>query len=324
MNLQQLRYISEVARNGLNISAAAERLFTSQPGVSKQIRSLEEELGVQIFERVGKQLTRITPAGRIILDMANQALVDIEGIRQAALEYTDPRSGSLSIATTHTHARYILPPAIRRFRERYPHVALHMHQGTPLQIAELLAHGAVDFAIATETLRPFEEMVMLPCYRWNLAVIAPRDHPLAGKEPLALEAIAEYPLLTHVSGFAGRAQVDKAFKRARLTPNIVLSASDSDVIQTYVRLGLGIGIIPRMAHDPVRDADLRILDAGHLFDPSTTRIGFRQGMYLREYMYDFIHQFAPHLTRALVESASHTHSKVAREHLFLDLVLPYA
>ncbi|GAB4347486.1 MAG: HTH-type transcriptional regulator CysB [Gammaproteobacteria bacterium] len=322
MHLRQLRYIQAVASNGLNVSAAAESLFTSQPGVSKQIRLLEEELGVQIFERSGKQLTRITPAGEVILRLAEKALADVDQIKRAAQEFRDPDSGSLTIATTHTQARYALPRVVGRFIRRYPKVALHMHQGTPMQIAEMASSGEVDFCIATEAMEHFENLVMLPCYKWNRAIVVPCDHPLREVQPLTLEAVAEYPIVTYVFGFTGRSRLDHAFHKAGLEPRVVFTATDADVIKTYVREGLGIGIVARMAYDPRIDTDLCALDAGHLFEPSNTKIGFRHNTLLRGYMYDFIEEFAPHLTREVVDAATAAGSNAEREALFADLKLP--
>lgn len=301
MKLRQLHYIQEVANRGLNVTAAAEALYTSQPGVSKQIRLLEDELGVLVFERNGKHLTRLTAAGEAILAIAGRILQDVENIERIAHECRDPMRGSLRLATTHTQARYALPAVIQRFRQRYPEVALHIHQGTPLQIAEAAAKSEVDFAIATEAMEHFEELVMMPCYHWNRCVLTPPDHPLTREASLTLEAIARYPLVTYVFGFTGRSLLDRAFSEKDLHPNVVLTAVDADVIKTYVRLGLGVGIVARMAYDPKIDTDLAALDARHLFRPSTTRIGFKRGMVLRQYMYDFIAMFAPHLNRNLVD-----------------------
>jgi len=313
VKLRQLHYIQEVANRGLNVTAAAEALFTSQPGVSKQIRLLEDELGVLIFERNGKHLTRLTAAGEAILGIANRILQDVENIERIAREHRDPARGSLRLATTHTQARYALPPVIQRFRERYPEVALHIHQGTPLQIAEAAAKGEVDFAIATEAMEHFEDLVMMPCYHWNRCVLVPPGHPLTQEQPLTLEAIARYPIVTYVFGFTGRSLLDRAFADKGLQVQVVLTAVDADVIKTYVRLGLGVGIVARMAYDPKADTDLVALDARHLFRPSTTRIGFKRGMLLRQYMYDFMQMFAPHLNRNLVDrcAALPTHEERA-------------
>jgi len=322
MTLRQLRYIAAVARYGLNVSATAEHLYTSQPGVSKQIRLLEDELGVEIFERTGRQLTRVTPAGEAIIELANRVLHEVENIEQVAQEYRDPSSGSLTIATTHTQARYALPPVIDRFIAAYPRVALHMNQGTPMQIAEMAANGVVDFAIATEAMEHFEDLVMMPCYHWDRAVIVRHDHPLAELDNVTLADVAAQPIITYVFGFTGRSRLDHAFNSAGLTPNVVLTATDADVIKTYVRLGMGVGIMANMAYEPEADSDLLSIDASHLFESSTTRIGFRRNTRLRKFMYDFIEIFAPHLTRDVVDEALALGSNEEREEMFEDLRLP--
>lgn len=322
MTLRQLRYIVAVVRHGLNVSAAAEHLFTSQPGVSKQIRLLEDELGVEIFERTGRQLTRVTPAGEAIIDLATRVLNETGNIEQVAREFRDPEAGNLTIATTHTQARYALPPVIERFTAKWPRVALHMHQGTPMQIAEAASNGSVDFAIATEAMEHFENLVMMPCYYWDRAIILRRDHPLAEKAEITLEDVAGEPIITYVFGFTGRSRLDRAFQARGLTPNVVLTATDADVIKTYVRLGMGIGIMANMAYEPKEDSDLLRVDAGHLFESSTTRIGFRRNVRLRNYMYDFIAEFAPHLTREIVDEALAAATAEEREELFEDLKLP--
>lgn len=321
MKLQQLRFLLAVAQNDLNITTAAERLFTSQPGISKQIRLLEEELGVTIFERTGRQLTGITDAGKAIISHAEAVLGEVDSIRDVASEFSDPRSGSLSIATTHTQARYVLPPVIQAFRARYPEVDLQMHQGNPEQISELAAGGGADFAIATEATVDFGNLIMMPCYRWNRTIITPCDHPLREVKPLTLAAVAQYPIVTYVFGFTGRSQLDKAFRKQDLEPKVVFTATDADVIKTYVRLGIGIGILARMAYDPDHDRDLCSLDATDLFPPSTTRLGFRPGLFLRSYHYDFIELFAAHLTREVVDNAVEAASDQERNALFNDLIL---
>ena len=322
MKLQQLRYIWEVARHDLNVSATAQSLFTSQPGISKQVRLLEDELGVEIFERSGKHLTRVTPAGEAILERAGDILRKVESIKQVAQEFRNDQKGTLSIATTHTQARYALPPAIKVFMERYPEVSLHMHQGTPVQISEMAADGTVDFAIATEALELFSDLVMMPCYTWNRCVIVPEGHPLASVKRLTIEDVAAYPIVTYVFGFTGRSRLDEAFHARRLTPRVVFTATDADVIKTYVRLGLGIGIIARMAIDEQLDSGLVMLDASHLFSPSVTTIGFRRGTFLRGYMYEFIELFAPHLTREVVDKAWQLQGKAEVEALFEGVELP--
>ena len=321
MKLQQLRYVWEVTRHNLNVSATAQSLFTSQPGISKQIRLLEDELGVEIFARSGKHLTRVTPAGRAIIDLAGQVLRTTDNIKQVAQEHSNERRGSLSIATTHTQARYALPPVIGEFTRKYPEVALHMQQGTPKQIAEMVSEGQADFAICTESLELFNDLVLLPCYRWNRCVLVPKGHPLAEAGKLTLEGLAEYPLVTYVFGFTGRSQLDDAFSAQNLTPNVVLTAADADVIKTYVRLGLGVGIVAHMAVDPEADEDLVALDASHLFESSTTKIGIRRGTFMRGFMFDFVQGFAAHLDRDLVEAALAAGPRHEQE-MFAQIDLP--
>ena len=322
MKLQQLKYIWEVARHDLNVSATADALYTSQPGISKQIRLLEQELGIQIFRRSGKHLTEITPAGEAVLELAGQILDKIDNISQIAQEYADKSRGSLSIATTHTQARYVLPSVFQSFRAQYPDVTLNMHQGTPMQISELASKGVADFAIATEALELFNNLVMMPCYRWNRSVIVPRDHELNNQEKLTLKILADYPIVTYVFGFTGRSQLDKAFSSVDLKPQVVFTASDADVIKTYVRMGFGIGIIASMAYDPAVDTELVALDASHLFEASTTKIGFRRGTYLRGYMYDFISMFAPHLSRDMIDAAASTADIQALDAMFSEMEIP--
>jgi len=322
MKLQQLRYIWEVAHHDLNVSATAQSLYTSQPGISKQIRLLEDELGVEVFARSGKHLTHVTPAGQAILEAAGEVLRKVESIKQVAQEFSNEKKGSLSIATTHTQARYALPPVIRAFIQRYPDVALHMHQGTPMQISEMAADGTVDFAIATEAMELFSDLVMMPCYRWNRCILVPKDHPLTQRSRLTLEEVAAHPVVTYVFGFTGRSRLDEAFVAKGLEPRVVFTAADADVIKTYVRLGLGIGIVAAMAYDEQIDRDLVALDASHLFASSVTRIGCRRGTFLRGYMYEFIQDFAPHLTRELVNQAFQSQNKAEVEALFAHLELP--
>jgi LysR family cys regulon transcriptional activator len=322
VKLQQLRYIWEVAHHDLNVSATAQSLYTSQPGISKQIRLLEDELGVEVFSRSGKHLTRITPAGEVIIEMAGEILRKVESIKRAAEEFSNERQGSLGIATTHTQARYALPGVIQTFREEYPDVALHMNQGTPVQIAEMAANGSVDFAIATEGMEHFSDLIMMPCYRWNRAVVVPRDHPLAARDRLTLEELAAEPIVTYVFGFTGRSRLDESFDAEGLSANVVFTATDTDVIKTYVRLGLGVGIIAGMAYDAEMDDDLVALDASHLFQSSVTRICCRKGTFMRRFMYDFIEDFAPHLPRDVVEAAFACSNAVEREAMFADFDLP--
>lgn len=321
MQLQQLRYLLALAASQFNVTGAAERVFKSQPGVSKQLRLLEEELGAPLFERAGRQITGLTAVGRVVRDLAECAIGNVEAIRRAAQEFSAPGGGELSIATTHTQARYVLPPVIRAFRRQYPELGLHLHQGSPAQIAELAASGAVDFAIATESLHLFDELVMLPCYRWNRAVVVPRGHALEAAAPLTLEAVADWPILTYVFGFTDRSHINDAFQARGLTPQVALTATDADVIKTYIRLGLGVGILADMARDEAADDDLAFLDAAHLFEPSITRIGFRKGLYLRACHYDFIHAFASHLDRATVDRAIAAPTPEARAEVFASMVI---
>lgn len=322
MKLQQLRYIWEVAHHDLNVSATAQSLFTSQPGVSKQIRLLEDELGVEVFARSGKHLSRITPVGETIIEVAGEILRQAESIKQIAQEYSDEKQGALSIATTHTQARYALPRVIGRFRDAYPGVTLQMNQGSPSQLAELAAEGDVDFVIATEGLHLFKDLIMMPCYRWYRDIVVPRGHSLLEKDGLTLADVAAEPIVTYVFGFTGRSMLDKAFMAEGLTPNVVFTATDTDVIKTYVRQHIGVGIIASMAFDPAADSDLAALDGSHLFEPSVTHIGFRRGTFLRKFMYDFIAWFAPHLDRRTVDEAVRCPTQAARERLFTAMPLP--
>ena len=309
MKLHQLRYLAAVAQSGLNITAAAHKLHTSQPGVSKQIKLLEDELGFQVFVREGRNLTRITPAGQQVIERALKILQEAQSIRDLSTELRDEGKGSLSIGTTHTQARYVLPNVIRQFRERYPQVRLNLHQGTSEQIAEMVAGDRIDCAIATGSEALFAELTLLPCYRWYRTVIVPRGHALA------------YPLITYTFSFTGPSSLHEAFAKAALTPNIAITARDADVIQTYVRLGLGVGIVAHMAVDE-DDPDLAGVDASHLFAAHTTWIGFRRGTLLRKYMYDFAQLLAPHLDRRLIERAHRAASADEVAQLFADIALP--
>ena len=285
------------------MSAAAEALFTSQPGISKQIRQLEDELGLSVFVRQGKRLAALTPAGAIVVATARRALREIGNLKRVAEEFHGEDSGTLSIATTHTQARYVLPRVLREFANRYPKVRVVLHQGNPRQVAEHTAGGEADIGIATEALADDPELVTLPCYEWNRVVLVPRRHPLAKSKPLTLEALARFPIVTYDFSFTGRSAINAAFAARRLEPNVVLTALDADVIKTYVELGMGVGIVARMAYDPARDAAFEILDAAHLFAPSTTRLGLRRDVFLRGYVYAFIALFAPQYDRAAVDAA---------------------
>ncbi|HEX9397606.1 MAG TPA: HTH-type transcriptional regulator CysB [Burkholderiales bacterium] len=303
MKLIQLRYLSEVARRNLNISEAAEALHTSQPGVSKQIKALEEELGIQVFARHGKRLVAVTEPGKAVVAIAERILTEAQNLRRAGEEYANDKAGTLTIAATHTQARYALPKAVAAFKRRYPNVELLIHQGNPTQICDQVIAGEADMAVATEMIATYPELISLPVYQWNRCVVVPPRHPLLKAGPLTLEKLAEYPIVTYDFAFANRSLVQKAFENRGLSPHVVLSAQDSDVIKTYVELGLGIGILARMAFDEKRDRPLRALDASHLFESSTTRLGVKRGAWLRRYVYEFIELFAPHLPRAVVERA---------------------
>ena len=300
MKLQQLRYLTEIARRGLNVSEAAEALHTSQPGVSKQIRALEEELGIDVFVRHGKRLVSVTEPGKAVIAIAERILAEASNLKRAGEEFANDKLGTLTIAATHTQARYALPKAVAAFKRRYPQVELHIHQGNPTQICDQVVAGEADLCVATEMIDRYAELVSLPVYQWNRSVVVPPKHPLL-KRKLTLEALAEYPIVTYDYAFANRSLVQKAFEARGLVPQIVLSAQDSDVIKTYVELGLGVGILAKMAFDPQRDRSLRAIDASHLFESSTTRLGIKRGAYLRRYAYDFIEAFAPQLPRTLVE-----------------------
>lgn len=302
MKLQQLRYLSEVARRSLNVSEAAEALHTSQPGVSKQIRALEDELGIQVFVRHGKRLVEITEPGKAVIAIAERILAEAQNLRRAGEEYANEKLGTLTVATTHTQARYSLPKAVTAFKRRYPKVQLVIHQGSPTQICEQVLSGEADMCVATEAIALYPDLISMPVFQWNRCVVVPPKHPLL-KNPLTLEALSEYPIVTYDIAFANRSLVQKAFEARGLQPNVVLTAMDADVIKTYVELGLGVGILAKMAFDPKRDRSLRAIDASHLFESSTTRLGIKRGAYLRRYAYEFIELFAPHLPRTVVERA---------------------
>jgi len=303
MKLQQLRCLTEVARRGLNVSEAADALHTSQPGVSKQIRALEDELGVEVFVRHGKRLVAVTEPGKAVVAIAERILAEAQNLRRAGEEFANDQLGTLTIAATHTQARYALPTAVAAFKRRYPKVELLIHQGNPTQICDQVLSGEADMAVATEMISTYPELISLPVYQWNRCVVVPPKHPLLKESPLTLEKLAEFPIVTYDFAFANRSLVQKAFEARGLKPHVVLSAQDADVIKTYVELGLGVGILAKMAFDAKRDVMLRAMDASHLFESSTTRLGIKRGAYLRRYAYDFIELFAPHLARATIERA---------------------
>lgn len=304
MNFQQLRSVRETVRRSFNLTDVAQMLHTSQPGVSRQIRELEDELGVDIFARAGKRLTGLTPPGEVLLPILERLLLDADNLRSVGADFQASAQGRLSIAATHSQARYALPQVVHEFRQRYPQVRLHLHQGSPKQVAEMLVSGEADIGVATEALASYEHLVTLPCYRWTHSVVLPHGHPLLQlAAPLTLQDLMAYPIITYEQGYTGRAHIDDAFAQAGLAPDVVLTAMDADVIKTYVELGMGVGIVASIAIDAERDRHLQAMDAGHLFQVNVTRLGLRRGAWLRGYAYDFIESFVPTLTRAQVDAA---------------------
>ncbi|MEW7851405.1 CysB family HTH-type transcriptional regulator [Massilia aurea] len=303
MNLHQLRFVREAVRQNYNLTDAAKSLFTSQPGVSKAIIELEEELGVDIFTRHGKRIRGLTEPGRLVLESVELIMQEIESLKRIGKEYAAHDSGSFTIATTHTQARYMLPKVVQAFMLKYPKVRLSLLQGNPKQIADMVKSDQADLAIATEAITTIDGLVTLPAYQWEHVVVAPPDHPLFKSRAISLEEIASYPIITYDAAFAGRSKIDHAFGLRSLKPDVLLEAIDADVIKTYVELGMGIGIIAGMAYDAERDRGLRALPVGHLFGMNTSRVAIKQGAYLRSYVYTFIELLAPTLNRKMVESA---------------------
>lgn len=302
MNFQQLRSIREAVRCDFNLTDVAESLHTSQPGVSRQIRELEEEIGVDIFVRSGKRLIGLTPPGEQILPLVTQILQYANNIRQAGAEYSNSRKGVLSIAATHTQARYKLPPVIRDFSQRYPEVVVHLHQGSPNQVSRMLLEGEADIGVATEAVADYAGLVSVPCYRWNHSVIVPKGHELERVSgALTLAQLARYPIITYGPGYTGRAHLDHAFEQAGIRPDVIMTAMDADVIKTYVELGIGVGIVASMAWDAERDSRLSAIDAQHLFEINVTRLAVPRGAWLRGYALDFIEMFVPSLTREQIQ-----------------------
>lgn len=322
MTLQQLKYLVAIADCGLNITSAAERLYTSQPGISKQLKLLEQELGVQLFTRKGKSLSAITPAGRDVIGRARRILREAENIRNLASDLSGEQEGTLSIATTHTQARHVLPQIIREFRERYPKINLELHQGTSEQIAELVAANRVDFAIATGSRQLFPGLVLLPCFRWDRVILVPNNHPLTAVPELTLPLLATYPLVTYVFGTTGESSLKKAFAEHGLEPNVVFTARDADIIKTYVRMGMGVGIVAPMAYECQDQKDLTALSAAALFPRVTTWLGYRRDSVLRRYMVDFIALLAPHLTPQLTRKVAQLSTQAEVDALFDEDALP--
>ena len=309
MNLQQVRYVREIARRKLNLSAAAAALHTSQPGVSRQVRELESELGVDVFVRQGKRLTALTPAGERVVEIAERLWAEVENLKRVGQEFTRAEHGTFVIAATHMQARYILPPAIKLFTAKYPDVRLSIHQGSPRDLASGVINGEADIAIATETLDRFPELITEPLYRWHHCVVVPKNHPLAREKKLTLARIAAYPLVTYDAAFTGRTALDETFAEANVPINVVLTAIDTDVIKTYVRHGLGVGIIAGVAFDADRDQDLMALDGSKLFPERVTKLAYRKGTYLRGYVKDFIAILSTSLANTSLLKSSPAESK---------------
>ncbi len=322
MTLQQLKYLVAIADSGLNITAAADRLYTSQPGISKQLKLLEQELGVQLFTRKGKSLAAITPAGRDVIARARRIMREAENIRNLASDLSGEQEGTLSIATTHTQARHVLPDVIKEFRERYPRINLEMHQGTSEQLAELVAANRVDFAIATGSRQLFPGLVLLPCFRWDRIILVPNGHPLAAVPEVTLPILARYPLVTYVFNTTGESSLKRAFADQGLEPNVVFTARDADIIKTYVRMGMGVGIVAPMAFECQDKKDLTAISAAKLFPQVTTWLGFRRDAVLRRYMVDFIALFAPHLTPQLTRRTAQLTTQAEVDAQFEEETLP--
>ena len=307
MNFQQLRSVREAVRCGFNLTEVAQSLHTSQPGVSRQIRELEDELGLEIFVRAGKRLTGLTGPGAVVLPIVERLLAEADNLRRAGEDFAAQDRGTLTIAATHSQARYALPPAVRDFCAAHPDVGLHIHQGSPQQVAQMLLNGEADLGVATEALAEVDGLLALPCYSWTHVVLVPKGHALeqeaARGERLTLQRLADFPLITYEAGYTGRGHIDEAFTRLGLKPNVVLAAMDADVIKTYVELGMGVGLVASIAYDEERDTALAAIDARHLLAANMTRIGLRRGVYLRGYVYEFIRCFAPPLTRELIQRA---------------------
>src|SRR5579862_6241287 len=322
MNFHQLQYAVAIARHGLSVTQAASALGTSQPAISRALKALERELGFDLFVREGRAFSRVTPQGAKVLEYADRALAEIDSLRSVAADLNQDNRGILSIATTHTQARYVLPPVVTGFRERYPDVELHLHQGTSEQIGEMVSADRVQLAIATGSEGLFPGLVLLPVYRWHRQIIVPKHHPLARVTKVTLKDLAQYPLVTYVFSFTGTSSLQTVFARENLVPKVALTARDSDVIKTYVRLGMGVGIVASVAIEPKEDADLVVLDASHLLGIHTTWIGFRRGTLLRNFGYDFIQLFGPHLTRRLVDRAIEARDLDSQAELFRKISLP--
>ena len=328
MKLQQLRFLSAVVRNNLNVSAAANELYTSQPGVSHQIKLLEEELDIEIFERSGKKLTGISAAGYAVLEHVDELLTNVKNIKQAAEEYSKFNRGTLSIATTHTQAKYVLPRVIKQFKQMYPNIDLQIHQGNPREMCKLAASNQVDFVIATESIPDFDELQTIPCFKWNRYVTVPHQHSLAKKKEITLADIAAFPILTYFMGICNQSQMSEVFKEANLSPNVIFEATDSDILKTYVSLDFGVGILAEMACNKETHDQFSLISCAHLFPSSVNKIGFIHSRHIPEHQIAFINLLAPQFTTALLEDIIHTKDKQRRKdkinsypiHNYSDLV----
>lgn len=323
MKLQQLKYLLAIVDNGMNITAAAERMYTSQPGVSKQLKLLEDELGLQLFTRKGKSLGGITAAGHQVIDRARIIMREADNIRSLASDYYQEEEGSLSIATTHTQARYVLPEIVAEFRKRFPKVGLNLHQGTSEQIADMVSVNNIDFAIATGSNELFSDLMLVPGYRWDRAIVVPNGHELTKLDrKITLKDLAKYPLVTYVFSFGGQSSLKRAFEKEGLDPDVVFTARDADVIKTYVRMGLGVGIVASMAADCDDRKDLTVIDAEGLFPRSTTWIGYRKNSVLRRYMVEFIRLFASHISAQQLDDIRRATSQEDLDQIFDAAKLP--
>jgi LysR family transcriptional regulator, cys regulon transcriptional activator len=304
MNFQQLKSVREAVKSNFNLTEVAASLFTSQPGVSRQIRELEDELGIEIFVRSGKRLTGLTPPGHALIPIVEKLLLQAENLKRLGAEFSSESNGTLTVAATHSQARYALPHVVKDFRKLFPGVTLHLHQGSPKQVAEMLLSGEADIGVATEALALYPQLLAMPCYRWTHSVVVPPQHPLLDVQGnIKLSDLARYPIITYELGYTGRSHIDNAFTEHGLQPEVVLTAMDADVIKTYVELGMGVGIVASIAVDDDRDSNLRIIDAGHLFEVNQTRLAIRRGAWLRSYVYRFVELFAPTLTREHIEES---------------------
>lgn len=303
MNFQQLRIIREAVRRDFNLTEVANALFTAQSGVSKHIKDLEDELGIELFVRRGKRLLGLTEPGKELATIADRMLLDAENMKRLAEQFSNKESGKLTVATTHTQARYALPSVVAQFKSLFPKVHLALHQGSPEEIASLLRSGEADIGIATEALAGDPNLASFTWYDWRHSLVVPQGHPLASSNPVSLANLAEYPLITYHEGFTGRAQIDHAFAEAGLAPDIVMSALDADVIKTYVELGLGVGIVASVAFHPTKDAGLIRLEGPEAFVTNTTRIAIRKGHYLRGFAYRFVELCAPAITESMMREA---------------------